>query len=153
MIEQILIEDIKQWLKKVLLNSSSYLIKEEVNFKIGDFRFRGDLIAIQSKSNVIHGFEIKSNLTLIDIHSAISQTYSYYTNYRWLVMPKNSVENLRNIGVQKSIAEFGIGIISFDQQTKEFFIVKEAKYNDGNFLKFLPDLKTDWENKIRTSKG
>lgn len=149
--ETIINNELQNWLKRSFMHDSSYLMKKEVNFKLNDFKFRADLIAIQSKSNIIHGFEIKNNINQSNIQSTISQVYSYYTNYKWLVVQKDKIIYFDKSILEK-ISNFGIGIIVFENDAKEFKIWKESKYIDGNFLKFIPEMQSEWENKTRTSK-
>lgn len=131
-----------KWLKDKFFKGSTTLIKSEVKFKIADFLFSADLIAIQSKSNIIHGFEIKSRLKQDNILSAIWQTNSYYTNYKWLVIQKSD----KNLFDATLLSEklLGIGLITFDNDKEEFSVWQQAKYTDGNFLKFLPELEEQW---------
>lgn len=150
--ENALQKKLHNWLETKFLQSTSYLIKEDVNFKVEDFRFRADLIAIKSKSNVIHGFEIKNRINQSDLISAISQVFSYYTNYKWLVVNNSVIENISQIQLD-NISKTGIGIITYENNSEDFNIWLESKYIDGNFLKYIPDMKLDWENKTRTSKN
>lgn len=141
---------LKNWLSEYFFKKTTLLVKEEVSFKVDEFRMSADLIVIQSKSNVIHGFEIKSVLNSRNLQSSIWQTYSYYTNYKWLVIPFQKV-NLFNNSLLEQIHKLGLGIITFDENGGNFKIWKDAKYIDGNFLKFLPELENEWVtiNKIK----
>jgi hypothetical protein len=150
--EKTLQQKLHYWLETKFLKSTSHLIKEDVNFKVEDFCFRADLIAIKSKSNVIHGFEIKNRINQSDIASAISQVFSYYTNYKWLVVNQSIIANVSQIQID-NISKTGIGIITYKNNSDDFNILIESKYIDGNFLKYIPDMKLDWENKTRTSKN
>lgn len=140
------------WLETKFLQSTSYLIKEDVNFKVKDFHFRADIIAIKSKSNVIHGFEIKNRIDQSNLIAAISQVFSYYTNYKWLVVNQSVIKNLSHKQIE-NISKTGIGVITYKHDSQDFNIWIESKYIDGNFLKYIPDMKLDWENKTRTSKS
>lgn len=150
--ENSLQKKLHSWLETKFLQSTSYLIKEDVNFKVEDFRFRADLIAIKSKSNVIHGFEIKNRIDQSNLISAISQVFSYYTNYKWLVINHSVISNISQMQID-NILKTGIGIITYENNSEDFNIWIESKYIDGNFLKYIPDMKLDWENKTRTSKS
>jgi hypothetical protein len=131
-----------KWLKDKFFKGSNTLIQSEVKFKIADFHFSADLIAIQSKSNIIHGFEIKSRLNQDNILSAIWQTNSYYTNYKWLVIPENDKHFFDTSLFSEKL--LGIGLITFNTDKEDFSVLRQAKYTDGNFLKFLPELEEQW---------
>lgn len=132
------------WLNEVFFEGTTSLIRNEVSFKIDEFNFRADVIAIQSKSNIIHGFEVKSKLRRDRIISAIWQTNSYYTNYKWLVINENDKGLFKQTLTSVNENLLNIGIITFDEINKNFKVLKQAKYNDGNFLKFIPDLEEEW---------
>jgi hypothetical protein len=132
------------WLTKNILKGATSLIKEDIQFKIADFKLVADLIAIQSKSNIIHGFEIKQRINPENISSVFWRCSSFYTNYKWLVVPKNNWEFTFNGEIDMQLDSFGIGIILLDTLNKEFEIWRNAKYTDGNFLKFLPELEEQW---------
>jgi hypothetical protein len=141
---------LKEWLSSYYFKKSTLLIKEEVQFKVEDFRMIADIILIQSKSNVIHGFEIKTTLTQGNLNSALWQTYSYYTNYRWLVTLVGNVNEL-NESTLLQFNKLGLGLITFNKNNQSFKVLKEAKYVDGNFLKFIPELENEWQT-INKSK-
>lgn len=134
---------LSRWLSSYFLNKTVLLIEEDVLFKVNDFKMSADLIAIQSKSNVIHGFEIKSLIDKQNLIPSIWQTYSYYTNYRWLVIPIENAKIINEVGLEQ-IQKLGIGIITFDYIINDFRVLREASYVDGNFLKFLPQLESEW---------
>ena len=135
-------DQLKYWLKNMFFEGSTTLIQSDVKFKLADFKFSADLIAIQSKSNIIHGFEIKSRLLQEDILSAIWQTNSYYTNYKWLVIQMIDKQLFESILSSEKL--LGIGLITFDSVKGEFSVWRQAKYTDGNFLKFIPELEVQW---------
>jgi len=137
-----IVRELDIWLKDKFFKGSKSLIKNEVSFKISEFRFIADVIAIQSKSNVIHGFEVKSKLHRDKVLSAIWQTNSYYTNYKWLVINYNDKTLFNQTAFNEKL--LGIGIIIYNEMTKDFIVWKQAKYVDGNFLKFLPDIEQQW---------
>jgi hypothetical protein len=133
---------LESWLKEKFFKSSKTLVRSEVNFKIDDFNFIADIIAIQSRSNIIHGFEIKGHLKKENVLSAIWQTNSYYTNYKWLVIQSN--DKMLFDGIDFNKQSLGIGVILFDREKQDFSVFRQAKYSDGNFLKFLPELEEQW---------
>ena len=148
--EQEIIKYLTDWLKDKFFEKSISLIAHEVKFVIADFNFRADLIAIQSKSNVIHGFEIKSKLKKENVLSAIWQTNSYYTNYKWLVILSNDKKLFSPSILSEKLQD--IGLIVYDIEINKFSILKQAQYIDGNFLKFLPNLEEQWITNNKSSK-
>ena len=148
--EQEIIKYLTDWLKDKFFEKSNSLIAHEVKFVIADFNFRADLIAIQSKSNVIHGFEIKSKLKKENVLSAIWQTNSYYTNYKWLVILSNDKKLFSPSILSEKLQD--IGLIVYDIEINKFSILKQAQYIDGNFLKFLPNLEEQWITNNKSSK-
>ena len=90
-------------------------------------------------------------LTPKNFLSAIWQANSYYSNYRWLVIPINYLNIIHN--EKHNINNIGVGIISFDCESESRFnIVKKADYKDGNFLKYWPSLNNEWTHKLSISK-
>lgn len=140
------------WITKNLLKGPNSLIQEDVRFNIADFRLTANIIAIQSKSNIIHGFDIKPRIGFDNISSAFWQCSSLYTNYKWLVVPKIDWESIFNKIVDEQLNTLGIGIILFDPNNQDFEIQRDAKYIDGNFLKFLPDLENQWITIVKSAK-
>lgn len=139
---------LQKWLTRHF-KSSSFLFKQDTQAKIDEFKMRADLIAIQSKSNVIHVFEVKNKVTDINLLSAIWQTFSFYGNYRWLVLPSTYIRKIEETSSTKmQLKKLGIGVITFDSNG-QFKINKEADYIDGNFLKYWPDVETEWDTNIK----
>jgi len=131
------------WLKNHFKNSD-LLIDKEVRLKLGSEtgQFRVDLIAVQSKSNVLHAFEIKSRINPSSINSTIWQIDSLYGNYKWLVVP----EKFTSIEILNRIKEKGFGLLVFSSSERNFKIRVQPRYIDGNFMKYYPTVKEKWNN-------
>lgn len=146
MIEFEIQKKLKVWLEK-LFKDSDLLIQEEVHVQLGEHRsnIRTDLVLIQSKSNVLHTYEIKKGLKSESFNSALWQTNSMYGNYKWLVTDN---ESKRYIQLDK-LKEKGIGLILFNESSDkfEFSTTLNAKYIDGNMLSYYPELKKKWNKK------
>jgi hypothetical protein len=134
------------WLKSYF-NKINVTIFPNVRAKVSDFVMIADLIAIQPQSNVIHAFEIKPVLNSESVTSAIWQTYSYYSNYKWLVVHKPVEEFMASDKIKAQIGKLGIGVIVFDNTSNDFKILKEANFVDGDFVKYWPDLEGGWVSK------
>lgn len=141
-----LIQKFKTWIHSYF-QESELVFDEEVKLFLGNEpqKFRTDLVVIQSKSNVLHSFELKNRLANISFNSVLWQADSLYGNYKWLVF--GDLIDL-NPEQRNQVKEKGIGIIHFDQSQEKFSIKIKAKYIDGNFLDFYPTLKEKWNNKL-----
>lgn len=137
---------LRTWLQKVF-KDSDLLIREEAQVQLGETssNMRTDLVLIQSKSNVLHAYEIKTRIKPDSFNSAFWQTNSMYGNYKWLV---TSEESNRFIQLDK-LKEKGIGLILFNESSNklEFKTSLNAKYIDGNMLSYYPSLKEEWNKK------
>ena len=146
-----LLERLKTWLESHF-NESDLVLDQEVLLYLGDQaqKFRVDLLAIQSKSNVIHAFELKSKRNLTSLISAIWQVDSLYGNYKWLV-----IGDLFELEpqIRSLIKEKGIGLISYDFTKDLFKIEIQPKYIDGNFLVYYPSLKAKWFNRLENGNN
>ena len=100
--------------------------------------------SIQSKSNVLHSFELKSKINLNAINSLIWQVDTMYGNYKWLVILDIDTTKL---SLKNQLKEKGIGFIIYDSKKNNFKIEIQPKYIDGNFIEFYPSLKEKWNKK------
>ncbi len=132
------------WLKNHF-KSSDLLIDKEVRLKLSSelSNFRVDLVAVQSKSNVIHAFEIKSRLNPSSINSAVWQIESIYGNYKWLVV----TESFTSTEILNRLKEKGFGLLVFSSSKRDFKVQVQPSYIDGNFMRYYPTVKEKWNNK------
>lgn len=143
-----IIDKLSQWVKKHF-EKSDLLIEKDVNIQLNDNieQMRADLVVVQSKSNIIHTFEIKNKLSKNRVISAIWQVDSLYGNYKWLVVDLESKENIS----LEQLEEKGIGLIVFNSNNinnnKFFTIEVAAKYIDGNLMKYYPTIEEKWSKK------
>ena len=134
-----------KWLRKHF-KDSDLLIEAEVSLKLGaeTKQFRIDLIAVQSKSNVIHAFEIKSRLNITSLNSVMWQIDSLYGNYKWLVIP----QEFKSMEIIKKLREKGLGLLIYIPSENTFKIEAQPNYIDGNLIKYYPSINEKWINKI-----
>ncbi|MCF6171160.1 MAG: hypothetical protein L3J66_09310 [Bacteroidales bacterium] len=146
MIESKIQIELKIWLEK-LFKDSDLLIQDEVKVQLGEqlSNIRTDLVIIQSKSNVLHAYEIKNKLKPESFNSAFWQTNSMYGNYKWLVTNEKSSQYIQ----LEKLKDKGIGLILFNESLGklEFKTKLKAKYIDGNMLNYYPELKKEWNKK------
>lgn len=146
-----LIERLKKWLESHF-KESDLVLDQEVLLHLGGQaqKFRVDLLAIQSKSNVMHAFELKSKLNLTSINSAIWQVDSLYGNYKWLAIGDiNKIEPQ----IKSLIKDKGIGLIVYDSKNDSFEIEIQPKYIDGNFLEYYPSIREKWYNRLENGSN
>lgn len=141
-----LIQKLKTWITSYFKESDLQL-DEDVKILLGQEpqKFRTDLVVIQSKSNVLHSFEVKNRLNQSSLIPAIWQVKSLYGNYKWLVIGEPLEINKE---FKKQIKDNGIGLVSFRPEIQDFKIEIQPNYIDGNFLHFYPTLKEKWNNKL-----
>ncbi len=141
-----LIQKLKVWIASYF-SESDLEIDEEVKLFLGDEpqKIKTDLVVIQSKSNVLHSFEVKNSLNQSSFNSALWQVESLYGNYKWLVIGQPFKYNKE---FKKLIRDKGIGVVYFRTEIQDFNIEIQPKYIDGNFLHFYPTLKEKWNNKL-----
>ncbi len=132
-------------------SDSDLLIEKEAKVQLGsNFQqmLYTDLIAIQSKSNVLHTFEIKNKINPNLISSVIWQVDSMYGNYKWLVLN----EDCKQFLPIESFKKKGLGLILFKEKNTnkiDFEISLSAKYVDGNLLKYYPTVNEKWIKKVK----
>lgn len=133
------------WLRSHF-KDSDLLIEREVCLNLGveKKQFRIDLIAVQSKSNVIHAFEIKSKLNISSINSLIWQIDSMYGNYKWLVI----TQEFESIDIIQQLKAKGLGLLVYHTLKRTFQIAVQPNYIDGNLLKYYPSISEKWINKL-----
>lgn len=141
-----IINKLSKWLESHF-KTSDLLIESEVKLKLDDDmpNYRTDLVVIQSKSNVIHAFEIKKYVNESSFNSAIWQADSLYGNYKWLVLSNENFEKIP----KKILKEKGIGLIVYSSSKDTFKIELQPNYIDGNILKYYPLLEKKWYKIIR----
>ena len=145
-----IINHLSIWIKEYF-KKSNLLVAREVSIQLGEEiqDMRTDLIAIQSKSNIIHAFEIKNKCRESNLNSIIWQVDSLYGNYKWLVTDEDSKNNIPLELFEKK----GLGLIIFKSNNLnianvyEFEIIVNAKYVDGNLLNYYPSLIEAWNKK------
>ena len=147
--ENEIINSLSNWIKEYF-KKSNLLVANEVSIQLGEEiqDMKTDLIAIQSKSNIIHAFEIKNKCHESNINSIVWQVDSLYGNYKWLVTDENSQNNIPLELFEKK----GLGLIIFKSNNlntinlSKFEIILHAKYVDGNLLNYYPSLMETWNN-------
>jgi len=138
-------EKFMNWLKSHYEDSDLVLEQESQLYLGGEKqKFRTDLVMIQSKSNVLHSFELKSKINLNAINSLIWQVDTMYGNYKWLVILDIDTNKL---SLKNQLKEKGIGFVIYDSKKNNFKIEIQPKYIDGNFIEFYPSLKEKWNKK------
>jgi hypothetical protein len=133
------------WLKNHF-KDSELLIERDVCLDLGDEspRFRIDLIAVQSKSNVIHAFEIKSKINNELLNSIIWQIDSLYSNYKWLVIS----QEFKSDDLTKQLKAKGLGLLIYKPHEKTFHVEAQPNYIDGNLINYYPTINEKWLNKV-----
>ncbi|WP_139827999.1 hypothetical protein [Marivirga sericea] len=102
---------------------------------------QADVISLKSKSNTLHVYEIKTNATPKTINAALWQLKGFYSNYKTLVISKETYYQIRNSSVFETITKYGIGIITFTGGDKlTFKRVKRANYREGTYLEHWPSI-------------
>ena len=130
---------LERWLRNEF-SGFNILVEGQIKSKYNQY---ADLAMVQSKSNVIHTYEVKTKINPQIINSIVWALSSFYANYRWLVIPKN--EYYSTSGVYSVLRDNGIGIILFSGKKHYSFNEKlKAKYIDGNFIEYWPQLCATW---------
>lgn len=146
MVEFEIQKKLKDWLEKQF-KGSDLLFQVEAQVQLGEHKsnIRTDVVLIQSKSNVLHAYEIKNKLRPENFNSAFWQTNSMYGNYKWLVTNEDSCNYIQF----EKLKDKGIGLILFNESSGsvEFKTKLNAKYIDGNMLNYYPGLKEEWNKK------
>ena len=140
-----LIQKFKTWITSYF-KESDLLLDEEVKLFLGreKQKFRTDLVLIQSKSNILHSFEVKNRINQTSFNTVLWQVESLYGNYKWLIIGELLEINKE---FKTQIKDKGIGLIYFRTELQDFIIEIQPKYIDGNFLHYYPSLKEKWNNK------
>jgi len=135
---------LSNWLE-IHFKNSDLLIEKDVSPKLGSNteQFRTDLVAVQSKSNVIHAFEIKCAFNLSNLNSLIWQIETLYGNYKWLVI----TEEYKIKKLVQNLKEKGLGLLIYIAKDDTFIIDVQPNYIDGNLMKFYPTINEKWKNK------
>lgn len=129
-----------KWLKHESW-TESLLVLNEVKCITEDTAIRADVISLKSRSNTLHVYEIKTNANPHNINAALWQLNAFYSNYKSLVISKETFNQIRNHPVFASIEKYGIGIITFTGNDKlTFKRVKKAKYREGTYLDHWPTI-------------
>jgi len=142
-----IVKELIQWLQNKYKESNLH-IESEVKSEFDEFSISSDLVAVQSKSNVLHAYEIKSYITEKTTQSIIWKLNSCYANYKWLVAPQDSYLQLYR-AKRELFKRYGIGVITFDtiRPVIAFKVKMKAKYHEGNFIEYWPSVKRSWRSK------
>jgi hypothetical protein len=134
-----IIKSLRRWLKKEYRDS--YLVFETK--PMPDYQLKPDLAMIQSRSDIIHVFDIVTKSSQERFYSIVWDVDSHYANYRWLVMPQSEYESLDL--VYSTLRDYGIGLLLFTGKERLTFYVKlRPDYIDGNFIDYWPSLSRSW---------